>query len=343
MDYLNRAVKQILGVYNALPPKKRLFSIITILLTIGSLVGLVYWANRVEYRPLYTGLNSEDAGAVVNKLREMKVLYKIGVNGNSIMVPAASVYELRMEMAREGIPQSSGIGYEIFDRQSIGVTEFIQKVNYQRALQSELSRTINQFSEVKSSRIHLAIPEKTLFIDQQEKPRAAVVLKLLPGKRLRETQIQGIIHLVASSVEGLSEDDVNIVDSHGNLLAGGEKKTSLSGLSFSQQELQQTTEEKLEKKIELMLADIVGPGSVTAKVSVAMDFTQVEQTEENYDPDKVAVRSEQRSTEKSSGKRPVSSGIPGVMSNTPDLNKPETSAVPTKTVNYNKSDETINY
>ena len=343
MDFLNKFPGQIIKVYSAMPPKKRAFSVITILLTVGTLVGLIMWANRIDYKSLYTGLSSEDAGMVLNNLQQMKVPYKVGIDGTTIMVPAASVYELRMEMAGKGLPQNSAIGYEIFDKQSIGATEFIQKVNYKRALQGELSRTISQLREIKSSRVHLTLPEKTLFAAEQEKTSASIVLNLYPGRLLRENQIQGVIHLVASSVEGLSPDNVIIVDFNGKLLAGGSEKAGYSGLDMSQQELRLTMERKIQRKIETLLSEVVGSDSVTARVSLEMDFTRSEKTEEMFDPDKVAVRSEQRSDEKSSGKRSAASGVPGVMSNTPDLQEAEDSAVGVKTVDYKKSDETINF
>lgn len=343
MADLKTVLDQLRKVYSDLSPKKRIFAISTISMTILFLIILIVWANRTDFKTIYTGLSSEDAGAVVNSLKNKKIPYKVGADGSTIMVPADKVYELRMELASEGLPQSSGIGYEIFDRQSIGVTEFIQKVNFQRALQGELSRTINQFAEVKSSRVHLTIPKESLFIEEQEKPRASIVLTLHPGRKLRGSQIQGIVHLVASSVESLSPDDVIIVDSHGTLIAGGKERFRYAELTASQQQIQAETEKSIARKVESMLGNVVGPGKAIAKVSVDMDFTQVEQTEESYDPETAAVRSEQRTQEKSTGKRPVSSGVPGVMSNTPDVKQAEAAASGMKSVDYNKQDETVNY
>ncbi len=341
MDYFKNLVEQISTAFNQLQAKQKMLVIVTVTLTIGSLLALIVWANRTDYKTLYTGLSNEDAGAIVNKLREKKIEYKVGADGTSIMVPADSVYEVRMEMASEGLPQSGGVGYEIFDQQNIGVTEFVQKVNYRRALQGELARTIKQFAEVKHARVHLTIPEKTLFLKDQEKPRASVVLTLHSGRGLRENQMQGITHLVASSVEGLDPENVIIVDSHGKLIAGGQDKFKYADMSMTQQELQTGMEKKLARKIESMLGNVVGPDKITARVSVEMDFTQVEQTEESYDPEKAAVRSEQRSSEKSSGKRPVASGVPGVLSNSPETQGGAAGGV--KTSDFNKSDETINY
>jgi len=326
-----------------MPAKKRAMMIIAVMLTIGTIIGLIIFTGRIDYKTLYSGLSPEDAGAVIGKLKEKKVPYRVGGDGNTIMVPSSSVYEVRMQLASEGLPQNSTIGYEIFDRQNLGVTDFIQKVNFQRALQGELSRTIGKLTEIKNARVHLTLPEKVLFRDEQEKPRASVVLTLQPGKRLSEGQVQGIAHLVASSVEGMAADSVIIVDAHGKMLAGGKEKFRQADLTTSQQQLQSATEKNIEDKIVDLLGNVIGPDKITAKVAVNMDFTQMEQTVENYDPDSLAVRSEQRTSEKSAGKRPGASGIPGVASNTPDLKQTEGEGGGMRTNEYNKSDETINY
>ncbi|MCX8044271.1 MAG: flagellar basal-body MS-ring/collar protein FliF [Desulfobacterota bacterium] len=342
MNILSNLLNQTIALYSAFPPKKRILLLIAVLLTIVCLIGLIVWANRIDYKTLYTGLSAEDAGAVITRLRDKKVPYRVANDGSSILVPSSKVYELRMELASEGLPQSSTVGYEIFDKQNIGVTEFIQKVNFQRALQGELARTISKFAEVKSARVHLTIPEKSLFREDQEKPRASVVLTLHAGRRLLDAQIQGIAHLVSSSVEGLTPENVFIVDAHGKLLAGGKDRSRQVELTSTQQQLQSATEKALEDKIINLLGNVVGHDKINAKVSVVMDFTQIEQTVENYDPNSTVVRSEQRSSEKSSGKRSGAVGIPGVVSNTPET-KQQTEEGGLKTSEYNKSDETINY
>jgi len=339
---LVKAPGQFARAFNSFSTQRKVFAGLAVLLTIGVLIAMIIWANRVDYKLLYTGLSAEDSGAVVNSLRSKKVPYRVAEDGSTIMVPADKVYELRMQMASEGIPQGSGVGYEIFDRQGMGVTDFVQKVNLQRALQGELARTITQFREVKQARVHLTMPKESLFRDQEEKPRASVVLTLHSGKTLRDNQIQGITHLVSSSVQGLASEDVILVDSHGTLLAGGQERAKYAGMTASQQEIQKSTEWEIESKIVSMLGSVLGPGKVSAKVSVDMDFTQIEQTEESFDPDKTAVRSEQRTQEKSSGRQPGQAGVPGVMSNTPDLQEAAAGAAG-KSTDYNKSDETVNY
>lgn len=340
-NFLNNVLSQLKNGFNTLSPKRKLFAFLVILATIGSLVGLVAWANRPHYQILYSGLSSEDAGAILDSLREQKIPYKIGPGGGSIMVPAEQIYEVRLAMAGKGLPQGGGVGYEIFDKQNLGMTEFVQKINFQRALQGELARTISQFAEIKRSRVHLTIPEKSFFIDEQEAPQASVVLNLQPGRTLKTDQIQGIVHLVASSVEGLDPANVTVVDDHGKMLAGSEENSSVGRITTSQQQIQADFERDLEKRIESMLSKVVGDGKIIARVSAVMNFRQIEQTEETYDPESAAVRSEQTTKETSSGKQPMPAGVPGVMSNTPDLQANASNQV--KSNNFNKSNETINY
>lgn len=343
MDFLTNTFKQTAAVFNALDPRRKLFFIITVLLTIGSLTLLILWTQKTDYEILYTGLSSEDAGEVITQLQDSKVPYKIGPGGTSIMVPKNMVYETRMQMASKGYPQSGGMGYELFDQQSIGVTEFVQKINFRRALQGELSRTVNEIKEVKRCRIHLTLPEQNLYLDEQEKPSASVVLTLYGGKTLRPDQLQGISHLIASSVENLDPNNVIIVDSHGKLLSGGEEETLYGRYSSSQAEIQKAIERRAESKIISMLAGVVGQDKVTAKVSALMDFTQIEQTEESYDPEASAVRSEQRTEEKSKNRKPSASGVPGVMSNSPDIAQGTNTGQGQSSQDFNKSQETINY
>jgi len=343
MEFFSKALKQSAAVFNALEPRKKVFFLLTILFTVGSLSALIIWTQKTDYEILYTGLSTEDAGEIITQLRDSKVPYKIGPGGTSIMVPKNQVYETRMQMASKGFPQTGGMGYELFDQQSIGVTEFVQKINFRRALQGELCRTVNEIKAVKRSRIHLTLPEQNLYLDEQEKPSASVVLTLYAGKKLQRDQLQGISHLVASSVENLDHNNVTIVDSHGKLLSGGEEDTLYGRYSSSQAEIQKAVERRTERKIISMLAGVVGPDKVTAKVSALMDFTQIEQTEESYDPETLAVRSEQRSEEKSKNRKPAASGVPGVMSNSPDIEQPETGQARQNTQDFNKTRETINY
>ncbi|HEX8947584.1 MAG TPA: flagellar basal-body MS-ring/collar protein FliF, partial [Dissulfurispiraceae bacterium] len=211
------ALIDVINLVKSWPLKKKVALASVVVLSVALMAGIMAWSNRVDYQVLYSNLTQEDAGQVVNKLKEMKIPFN--VDGNAIYVPSSKVYELRLELAAQGIPQGGGVGFEIFDKTQIGVTEFVQRLNYTRALQGELARTIRQLSEVDQARVHIAIPEKTIFTDKEEKPTASVVLKLKAGRVLSQGQIGGIVHLVSSSVEGLLPRNVTIIDNMGNMLS----------------------------------------------------------------------------------------------------------------------------
>jgi len=311
-----------------------------------ALIAVIWlWTQKPDFKTLYTHLSSEDAGAVINKFKEMNVPYRFSADGSSILVPSERVHELRLQLASQGLPQGGGVGFEIFDRSAFGTTEFAQKLNYRRALQGELSRTISQLDEVRQARVHLVVPEQSLFTEHQESARAAVVLSLHPGKRLSTGQIQGIAHLVAGSVEGLDPDAVTIVDSKGSIRSVGSEEMSPFKKTQSQLEYQQHLEAKIERKIQSMLARVVGPNKAVVRVSASLDFRQVELTEERFDPDGRVIRSEQRSQGQESGTATTSkpSGIPGVASNVPPDNQQAGAAGTSKRNNSQKSNEVLNY
>ena len=204
---------QIGALLKSLTPGKKIALLSLLSATIASFAVLIVWTGKPNFELLYSGLSPEDAGAILVRLKEQKIPYSISANGTSILIPREQVYETRLELASQGLPQGSGVGFEIFDNTKFGVTEFVQNINYQRALQGELSRTINGFIEVESSRVHLVMPSKSLFIEDEEPATASVVLKMRPGRRLSKEQVQGIVHLVSSSVSGLAPKNVTIVDS----------------------------------------------------------------------------------------------------------------------------------
>jgi len=218
------AIRQILAQLKATFSNLSLGKKITLVtLIIGSVAGFLFlmsWSGNHEFQPLYAHLDPEDANEVLTRLREQKIEYRIASNGSSILIPQQHIYEVRMQMASEGLPRGSGVGFEIFDNTKLGMTAFAQNVNYQRALQGEMARTINQIAEIESSRVHIVLPEKSLFIDEEQPASASVVLKLRTGKWLNQGQINGILHLVSSGVARLSPENVTIVDSKGKLLAG---------------------------------------------------------------------------------------------------------------------------
>ncbi len=309
-------------------------------LVVAGLVVLLLWSQGAEYRTLYSGLSTEDMSAVLGKLKEKRIPYR--VDGNVVSVPSDKVYEVRIELAGEGLPQGGAVGFEIFDKTGFGVTEFVQKVNYRRALQGELARTIAQIQEVSAARVHLALPERDIFLDDTKRPRASIVLKLIPGASLSAAQVRGIVHLVSSSLEDLRPEDVTIVDTTGKLWTNpADDDSSAVGLTVAQFEYKRSLEADMERRIQTMLEKAVGPGKVVARVSTELDTTHVEKTEETYDPDSQVVRSEQRSQERTVGVAQMS-GVPGVLSNTPgqgDTKGASSVGLPTS----QKQDEIINY
>ncbi|HTY58922.1 MAG TPA: flagellar basal-body MS-ring/collar protein FliF [Bacteroidota bacterium] len=293
------AQQQIAGLIRRTSLGQKVLLVVVALGVIGAIIAMVTMVNQPTYATLFNGLNADDASKIVTKLKEKSVPYRLDDSGKSILVPKDQVYELRLALAGDGLPQSSVIGYEIFDRTNLGVSDFVQKVNYRRALEGELARTILQLEEVEGARVHLALPEKALFKEDEKNATASVVLKLRSGKPLRRESVQGIAHLVASSVEGLESSDVSIVDSRGILLSDNAKGNTAAAMTSSQYELQQQVETYLGRKAQSLLESVVGAGNAVVQVSAELDFRQVERTLEQYDPENTAVRSEQISEDKS--------------------------------------------
>lgn len=309
----------------------------------GSIAGLVavgLWTQQPDMQVLFSNLAPDDAGAIVDKLKGGKVPYETSGGGTTILVPAAQVHDLRLELAGQGLPHGGGVGFEIFDRSTLGMSEFVQKLNYRRALQGELARTIAQMPEVERARVHLAMPERRLFATEQDRARASVVLSLRSNQTLGKAQVQGIIHLVSSSVEGLQARDVTVVDGHGQLLSNSSTDDT-AHLTGSQLEYQRTVEKDIESRIQSMLERIVGSNKAVVRVSSILDFRKVETTEERYDPNGQVVRSEQRGQEKASGVNGVTGGVPGVESNVPPGS--EADAGQTSSTSNQTKNETVNY
>ncbi|ANA39335.1 MULTISPECIES: flagellar basal-body MS-ring/collar protein FliF [Geobacter] len=331
------ALNKLIQPFMALPPAKRWVVGGVVGLSVVAFTILILVANRTDYRPLFTNLTSEDAGEIVTKLKEQKVPYRIAADGKAILVPSDKVYDLRLSLASDGLPQGGGVGFEIFDRKNFGMTDFVQKLNYQRALQGELSRTISQISGVEQARVHLVIPEKSLFKEDEKPATASVVLKVKGQRQLRENDVQGIVHLVASAIEGMNPEHVTVLDQKGKLLSKNTPGDATGKMTASMQEVQRAYERSTEERLQSLLDKAVGTGRSVARVSAVFDFRQVERYEEKYDPETV-VRSEQRSEEKQDGST-VTGGVPGVQTN---LGR--AAGQPAGTAGGgSKNDETLNY
>ena len=284
--------------FTELAPARKISILIAVGITLSALAAMMYLANRTEYKVLFSQLSSEDASAIVTKLKEKKIPYEVASSGDTILVPTEKVSELRLELAGAGLPQGGGVGFEIFDQKTLGATDFEQQLNYRRALQGELARTIKGLEEIESSRVHIALPKESLFVSEGKKPTASVTLKLKPGRSLSASQIEGIAHLVASSVEGLNAEDVIVVDNKGSILSKLKGEARLAGLSSSQVEFQRNLEKETAARIQSLLENVVGQGKAVVRVAADLDFRVAEKTEESYDPESPVVRSTQKQSEK---------------------------------------------
>jgi flagellar M-ring protein FliF len=283
--------------------------------TIAGLAFLLTWSDTGDMQPLYSNLAPEDAAEIVAKLKENHIPYQLTMDGTGVRIPYDKLYETRLDLASQGLPRGTGIGFEVFDDTKLGMTEFVQNVNYQRALQGELSRTINTLMEVESSRVHIVMPSRSLFIEEEDPATASVILKLRPGRYLSKEQIQGIVHLVSSSVSHLKPEDVTIIDDSGKMLAGFKEKSSVSQVTSNQLAFQEKKDRLLENRVKTMLESVLGQDKAIVRVSCRLNFTQKEQTEELYLPDNSVIRSEQGSSSISNQPARTAAGVPGLQSN----------------------------
>ncbi|BCB26169.1 flagellar M-ring protein [Sulfurimicrobium lacus] len=289
---------------------------------IAVVAGSWMWSQTPDYRVLYSNLSDRDGGSVIASLQQMNIPYKMAEGGGAILVPSNQVYEMRLRLASQGLPKGSVVGFELMDGQKLGMSQFQEQVNYQRALEGEITRSIQSLSAVQGARVHLAIPKPSVFVRDQQKPSASVLLSLYPGRTLDAAQVSGIVHLIASSVPELPVKNVTLVDQNGNLLvAAGEGGVDAhAGLDPTQLDYLHQVEQSYVKRIEAILTPLVGTDNVKAQVAADLDFAMVEQTAETFKPNPVpndaAIRSQQTSETVGDAGKPAS-GVPGAMSNQP--------------------------
>lgn len=299
------------------------------LLVAGVLYGAVYLANRVDFQVLYSELDPQEAQAIVQKLRDGNIQFQLSGDGRSISIPADKISETRIQLASSGLPSSGRIGFEIFDQTTFGLTNFQEQVNYQRALEGELARSIMTLTEVEAARVHLVLPKDSLFQSPEDQAKASVILKLKAGRGLSESGVQGIVNVVASSVKGLLPERVTLIDYRGKVLSRPEQADSLTG---QQLDARRGLESELAAKIVQILEPAVGQGKVRPQVSVAMNVQQIEETTERYDPAASVVRSSQRQEERQLGRIPAA-GIPGPRGAQPAATATTTPAAPATAAN----------
>jgi flagellar M-ring protein FliF len=302
-------VGRLLSIFS--PQQKRLLFIGVPVFGIIAYLGF-YVFEQLNYGPLYTNLAPQDGAAIVKELDAAKIPYAISGGGAVIEVPRGVIYQTRLKLAGKGVPAGGGVGFEIFEKAPFGVSEFTQQVNYLRALQGELSRTINSLAAVQSSRVHLAIPARSNFLGPEEKPSASVVVDLRPGYNLSPDQVQGVVNLVASSVPKLSSDKVTVIDSSGRPLKEivvAAPNTEAEKLSL----LKQKQEQELQRRIETMLDPVLGPGKVVVRANVQVNLQETLKTKEEFDPNNKVVRSQRSAVDDAGGK----GGTVGVQANVP--------------------------
>jgi len=285
---------------------------------IAIVVAMVLWAKQPDYRTLFSNLSDQDGGAIVTQLTQMNVPYRFSDNGGALEVPADKVHELRLRLAQQGLPKGGAVGFELLDQEKFGISQFSEQVNYQRALEGELARTIETLGPLKSARVHLAMPKPTLFVREQKAPSASVTVNLQPGRALDEGQISAVVHLVSSAVAGLPPGNVTLVDQMGRLLT--KSNTSARDLNDAQLKYASDVENRVQSRIEAILGPIVGTSNVHAQVTAQIDFADKEQTEEQYRPNGDAAQAVMRSRQVNENLQvggPNPGGVPGALSNQP--------------------------
>ncbi len=290
LEIVNNTVR----LYKGLNRNQKIIGIAVISLVLIGFTYLVFSTGESKFVALYTDLEQDDSGKIVEELKAQEIDYKLEENGSKILVPKDKVDEIRIDLAKKGLPENSNVGYEIFDRTNLGMSEFVQQLNYRRALEGELANTISNMEEVKSARVHIVIPEKALFKKDQKKPTASVTLHLESGRSVNKISIEGIQNLVASSVEGLIPADVKVMDNKANVLSEEVlDENSVAGKTAQQHQQQKIVENYYSEKIKSLLDGVLGPDNTQVKVNAELDFTQIEQEKVQFDPDGAVVRSEQ--------------------------------------------------
>jgi flagellar M-ring protein FliF len=308
---LSAQIKAFLARYSL---QQKLGMVFSAGLVIVLMWAMVYFVNKVEYQVLYSDLDPTEAQSIVTKLQSMpEVKYQLTNDGTTIRVSSDKLSEVRIQLASEGLPESGRVGFEIFDRTNFGLTNFQEQVNYQRALEGELARSIMTLNEVAAARVHLVMARESLYQNSEEQTKASVILKLKNGRTLPSSSVQGIVNIVASSVKGLSPEKITLIDYRGKILSRSDGENSLTG---QQLDVRQKMEAEMAAKIVQILEPTVGAGKVRPQVSIAMNFQQVEETVEQYDPAGTVIKSTQRDQENAPNSRNVG-GIVGPRSTAP--------------------------
>lgn len=314
-----------------LPAQQKLGLIFAVATAIALAVGLWLWGQNPDYRVLYSNLSDRDGGAIIESLQQQNIPYKFAEGGGALLVPADKVHEIRLRLASQGLPKGGTVGFELMENQKFGTSQFLEQVNYQRSLEGEMARSVMTIGAVANARVHLAIPKPSVFVKERQKPSASVILSLHPGRTLEPGQVNAIVHLVSSSIPEMPAQAVTVVDQQGNLLTSAHD-ASEQLMDATQIKYVRQIEQDYIKRIEDILAPIAGAANVRAQVTANLDFSQIEQTAESYNPNQKpntgAVRSMQ--TLEAQNGNPNAGGVPGALSNQPPV--PATAPITTPAV-----------
>ncbi|MCB1912745.1 MAG: flagellar basal-body MS-ring/collar protein FliF [Rhodocyclaceae bacterium] len=313
-------LQQMAQNFSKLSQRQKLAGAGALAFAIALLVGVWLWSSKPDYQVLFSNLEERDGGAIVTALQQQNVPYTFSEGGGAILVPGNMVHEVRLRLAAEGLPRGGLVGFELMENQKLGLSQFNEQVNFQRALEGELSRTVQAIATVSSARVHLAIPKQTAFLRDEQKPTASVFVNLYPGRVLEPAQVAGVVHLVASSVPQLSPDLVSIVDQSGKLLTQKSDPLRAAGLDPTQLKYVDELEKSYSERINTILLPLVGEGNFRAQVTADVDFDQTEQTAETYKPNpspEQAIRSQQ--TAETQSRDAGAQGVPGALTNQPPV------------------------
>jgi flagellar M-ring protein FliF len=311
-----------------------------IALVLGIMAAVWMWGQKPDYRVLLSNYSDRDGGSIIESLQQMNIPYQYSEGGGAILVPAERVHDARLKLAAQGLPKGGNVGFELMENQKLGVSQFLEQVNFQRALEGELARSIDSIDSIQASRVHLAIPKPSVFVREKQFPTASVLLNLHAGRSLDQRQVSAIVHLVSSSVPELTPQNVTIVDQNGALLSSIDNLDDSHRLDPNQLKYVQDVQSGIVRRIESILSPIVGAGNMRAEAAVDVDFSRSEQAAETYKPENPAKRSE-HSNESSSKDADKAGGIPGASSNQPP--SAATTADKTAGIVNSQKESTVNY
>lgn len=332
------AASNALSFINRLKQNPKMLLLIGGVIVTAIIMIALLWLKEDKYGVLFSNVSNQDGGEIVSQLEKMNIAYQFSAGGSAILIPENKVYDTRLRLAQQGLPKGGAVGFELLDKERFGMSQFTEQVNYQRALEGELSRTISTINSIESARVHLAMPKPSLFVRERKQPTASVTLSLYAGRSLSQGQIDAIIHLIASSVPEMVEDKVTIIDQHGHLLTNEQNRNIL--LNATQIDFAERIEKRIRDRIVKLVGAVVGNNNVNVQVTADIDFSRQESTMERFDPNSdianQTIRSKHQTENLQSGNVNGVGGVPGALSNQP---VPIASAPIDEAQNENKTTE----